>query len=95
MERGTEWEHEAVRRRWATLERQRRLATRLVVGVTSLFLGVTILLVTIPSEACIGDGGVPPRCFAVGTATADVWLVLPGGIALAAGIWLSWAALRS
>lgn len=94
MERGTEWEYEAVRRRWADLERQHRLATRLGAGLTSVYLGALLLLLSMPAEACIGDGGVPPRCFAVGTATADIWFVLTGGIALAGGVLLSWSALR-
>lgn len=94
MERGADWEHEAVRERWAALERQRALTTRFLAGLWLGLLAVLLLLLATASEACVGDGGVPPTCVSIVAAPIDVLLVPLGSLALAGGAWLCWSSLR-
>jgi hypothetical protein len=92
MERGTEWEREAVSRRWAALERQRVQATRLLVTLLFVLAGVTLTPLGVAQRACLGDGGRVPMCT---TLTSGPPLLLAGGVAVAAGCWVAWTGLRS
>lgn len=94
MEWGTDWEYEAVRDQWAAIERQRRGATRLLAGGSLGLFAVVLLLLAATSEACIGDGGIPPQCVTVATGPIDIALTLTGVVALGSGLWLCWSALR-
>jgi hypothetical protein len=92
MERGTEWERDAVSRRWAALERQRVQATRLLVALLFVLAGVTLALLGVTRKACLGDGGRVPTCT---TITSGPPLLLAGGVAVVAGCWVAWIGLRS
>lgn len=94
MERGTEWEREAVRRRWTDLERTRRAATRLRAGLFLVFSGVTLLLVALATEACIHVGPWFHGCTEVVSRTVAVGLGLLVPAAVGSGLWLCWTALR-
>lgn len=91
MERGTEWEREAVSRRWAALERQRTRATRLLVALLFVLSGVVLALLGVVREACLGDGGRVPTCTAL---AAGPPFLLVGAVAVAAGCWMAWTGRR-
>jgi hypothetical protein len=93
MERGTDWEREALARQWAIMERQHRQATRLLGGIGLLLLGALCLFVGAVSTACIGDGGIPPMCTSVVADPVALALFSVSGLALAAGAWRCWTAL--
>jgi len=95
MERGTDWEREAVREQWAAMERREQAATRLIEGTVLTLAGVVLLLVAAVPRACSGDGGFTPECMAVVSPEAALALALLGPLALAAGLWRCWAALRT
>lgn len=90
MERGSEWEYEAVRRQWTTLEHQRRAANRLVAGTVLGLGGVVLFMLAAASHACIGDNGIVPRCVAVTPSPTNIGLGLVGMLALGSGLWLWW-----
>lgn len=98
MERGTDEELAAVSREWRALERERRLTTRLLVGVSLVFVGVVagLLLAGLPLEACVYTYGLEPDSCATGTlgllGQTALFAVAAG--ALAGGAWLSWESLR-
>ncbi|PSQ09553.1 hypothetical protein BRC93_12515 [Halobacteriales archaeon QS_5_70_15] len=67
VERVTDREREAVRERWAELERRRAVADRLVAGIVLLGVGTLLVLPSVPGEACVHGGGVAgAACTAVG-----------------------------
>jgi hypothetical protein len=94
MERGTDWEYEAVRRQWATMERRRRATTRLLSGVTLCLAAVVLFMLALAGEACVGDAGIPPTCTAV--VPDRLTVVLLGGslLALVSGLRVCWSAVR-
>ena len=95
MERGTDREREALRERWAAMERDRELADRLVYGMALLGTGVLLLVLSVPSEACIhGDGVAGAVCTGVsGPAGVEAALVVLGAASLTGGSWLCWRAI--
>lgn len=70
MERGANWERDAVRDRWAELERQRRATERrrqetdrLLLGLVGVFAGLVLLLLSMSPEMCsFTPGGAATRC---------------------------------
>jgi len=94
MERGTDREREAVRQRWAAMERREQAATRLIEGTVLTLTGVVLLLLAAVPRACAGDGGFTPECVAVVSPSAALALGLLGPLAVAAGLWRCWRALR-
>ncbi|WP_255195102.1 hypothetical protein [Halorarius litoreus] len=98
MERGTDEELAAVRREWRALERQRRVATHLLYGLTLLFGGLSVLLfLTVqPQEWCLYSySPQPDSCTTVrlGTVFRAV-LVGLALVALAAGGSIAWQSLQ-
>lgn len=96
MERGADWEREAVRERWAELERQRHAANRLLLGGLGIFAGVILLGLAVSSRACsFTPGGAALRCH-VGVSAVQSMLLAPlGVVALGSGLWLIWRALTA
>lgn len=93
MERGEDWEHEAVRNRWVTIERQRRVMKRLV---AAFFLGlVTIVLfvLALTPEACIFGRGTQNTCIPITSGVVFDVFVIAGIGALGGGLWLCLSAL--
>ena len=95
MERGTDREREALRERWAAMERDRELADRLVYGMALLGTGVLLLVLSVPAEACVhGDGVAGAVCTEVsGPAGVEAALVVLGVASLTGGSWLCWRAI--
>ncbi|WP_246981782.1 hypothetical protein [Halorientalis marina] len=93
MERGTDWEREAVARQWAVMERRRRQGTRLLGGVGLLTLGAICLFLGTASAACVGDNGVVPTCTAIVPGPVATVFLATGVVALAGGAWRCWSAL--
>ena len=95
MERGTDWELEALRERWDAMERDRELADRLVYGMALLGTGVLLLLLSVPARVCDhGDGVAGTICTAVEKpAVAEAILVILGVATLVGGSWLCWRVL--
>ena len=87
MERGTDWEREALVREWTRMERRHRQATRLLGGVGLLLLGALLLFVGTATSACVGDNGVVPMCTSVVADPVATTLLVAGGAALAVGTW--------
>lgn len=54
MERGTEWEQQALKREWDTMVRERKLATQFALGMTFLFGSLPLLVMGLayPFEIC-------------------------------------------
>jgi hypothetical protein len=88
MERGTRGEYEAVRERWAALERRRARTTRLLVGFTLLGVGALTLAAAFVSEACGGGSGYAWSCTTVTPPFAEVGLLLVGVFLSGVGAWL-------
>jgi hypothetical protein len=95
MERGTDWEHRAVRKRWDELDRERQAADRLLIGCLSLFIGVILIGIAASSVVCgFTPGGAAVNCQpGVSGFQAGVFSIL-GIELLAGGIWFSWTALK-
>lgn len=94
MERGTDWEHEALVQEWARMERQHRQATRLLGGVGLLLFGAICLFVGTATSACVGDNGVVPTCTSVVADPVATALLAAAGVALAVGTWRCVTAFR-
>lgn len=59
MERGTEWERQAVEDRWAAMEQKKSKATRQLWDMTIIGLGILLLVLGLSQEVCyntIGGG---------------------------------------
>ncbi len=96
MERGTDWEREAVRSRWEEMARRERAATRLLRGMAIAGCGLVLLLVAPVSEACLyRPGGFPFQCQPVGGYVSAVLLVALGGLAVSVGLRACWNVVRS
>lgn len=95
MERGTDWEREAVRRRWQALEEQRRATDRFLRGLLATVGGLLLLFLAGAREACsFTVGGAAAECTTVGSGEAVVAMGLVGTLAIVYGLWQSWAGLR-
>lgn len=89
MERGTEWEREAIRERWEAMERKQALTTRLLWGLTLAGGGFILLLLALSRDVCrytIGGGKI--RCTQVAQWPHELIFGPVGGIGLAIGIWI-------
>ena len=95
MARGTDSEYEALRERWAAMERERAMTDRFVYGLALLGVGGLLLLLSVPAEACVHGGGVAGAvCTAVSSpAVVEAGLVVVGVASLLGGSWLCWRAL--
>jgi hypothetical protein len=85
---GTVCEHDAVRERWAAIERRRRRTTRLLVGFVLCGTGLLCLGTAAVREACSGGGGYPWTCTAVVSAPAATALTVVGLLAAVGGVGL-------
>lgn len=94
MERGTEWEYEAVRDKWAAMEHQQRMVERLLAGGSLGLFGIVLLMLAAATKTCIGDNGIVPRCAPVTTGPIDLVFGLAGVITLVCGLSLCWSALQ-
>lgn len=90
MERGTDWEREAVRTRWRELERRHRSATRRLGGLILAILGVLFVLLSLVTDACVVVGPRPHGCTGVVPPTMDAALLLAGPLAVLGGVWVYW-----
>ena len=95
MEGGTDREREALRERWAAMERERALADRLVYGMALLGTGILLLLLSVPARICDrGDGVAGTICTAVeGQAVVEATVVVLGVATVVVGSWLCWRAV--
>lgn len=94
MERGTEREREAVRERWAELERQRRAADHLAGGAALVLAGLVLTLWSLPANACLEQGPWVQGCTAIVPAVTRLALLVGGPIAIVAGLWVCRRALQ-
>ncbi len=92
MERGLEWEEEAVSERWTELERRERAARRLHTGVLLALCGLALALAGLPTEACVEQGAWPHGCTAVVPRATRTVLLAVGPAAAIAGLWRCWRA---
>jgi hypothetical protein len=88
MERGTDRERDAVRERWAELERRRRAATGLRGGAVLVLGGLALALWSLPSSACVEQGPLVHGCTDVLPLVTKAVLLVGGPVATAAGLWL-------
>jgi hypothetical protein len=94
MERGTDWERDAVRERWAELERRRREARRLLGGAVLVLGGLALTLWSLPSTACVDQGPVVHGCTDVLPLITRGVLLVGGPVATAVGLWRCYRAFR-
>lgn len=97
MEHGTDWEERAISERWAELERQRRRANRLLLGLVLLGGGALLagLGTASPLELCMIGGARVPTCTTEPTSLALRATLLAGGtLGVTAGLALCWHAFR-
>lgn len=86
MERGTDREREAVRERWAALERNRHRADRLVGSLALCCTGAVLVLLASGTRICLAAPRLPGvPCDGVVPLAAKVPLAALGGVALGAG----------
>ncbi|WP_247009993.1 hypothetical protein [Halorientalis litorea] len=89
MERGTEREREALRKRWDELAARRRATTRFLRGLAAAVVGLVVLLLAAGSEVCLfTPGGASRACTPVGSAPATLAFGVVGSLALGAGLWV-------
>lgn len=94
MERGLDWEREAVRERWSELERRERAARRLHTGAFLVLCGLALSLAGVPTEACVEQGAWPHGCTAVVPRATRAVLLAVGPAAAVAGLWRCWRAFE-
>lgn len=93
MERGEDWEYEAVRARWTAIERRRRVTRRLVAAFFAGLVAVVLLLLAVPQEACMYGPGLPNTCNPATAGAVEGGLVIAALGALAVGLWLCRSAM--
>lgn len=93
MERGEDWEYEAVRARWTAIERRRRVTRRLVAAFSLGLLALVLLLLAVPQQACMYGRGLSNECSPVTAGAVEGGLVVAALVALAGGLWLCRSAL--
>lgn len=93
MERGEDWEHEAVETRWTAIERQRRVARRIVAAFVLGLVALVLFLLALTPEACTYGRGVSNTCQPVTTGAGTDVLVVAGLGALVGGLWFCRSAL--
>lgn len=93
MERGEDWEYEAVRNRWTAIERQERVTKRLVAAFGLGLVAVVLFLIAMSSEACIHGLGTQNTCQPVTSGPVFDVLVIASVGAVGAGVWLCRSAL--
>lgn len=93
MERGEQWEYEAVRNQWATIERQRRVMQRLVAAFCLGLVGLVLFMLAMTPEACIYGRGTQNTCIPVTSGVASDVFVIAGIGVLGGGLWLCISAL--
>ena len=91
MERGTDWERERVRERWAELSRQRTVATRRLLAITLVSAGLLALALAVGDGVCFttARGGLADCTGAIRPPFGAV-LVALGAVSLAVGCWRYW-----
>jgi hypothetical protein len=94
MERGTDWEHDAVRERWTEIEQRRRAARRLRSGAVLVLGGLALTLWSLPSTACVEQGPWVHNCTDVLPLVTRSVLLVGGPVATLSGLWLCWRAFR-
>lgn len=91
MERGADWEREAVRSRWEELAARQRAATRLLRGLGITGGGLVLLLVAPVSQTCVyRPGGWAYRCEPAGGYVPVALVVALGVLAVAVGLRACW-----
>lgn len=95
MERGTEREREAVRERWAAIERHRTATTRLLEGLVAVLGGMVLSLWALTPELCsFTVGGASTRCTPVYPQPTATALGLLGVLVVAFGVYRCLTAIR-
>jgi len=94
MERGTEWEQQAVRERWTAMERKRATVTRLLSGLMAIGGAIVLLLLAAATEVCFTTvrGGIV-GCTPVTQSVVAILMGLLGVVTLSAGVWACWTVL--
>lgn len=96
MERGSEWEIEAVRSQWAAFEERRRVTTRLLTGIATSSFGAVLLMLAAASEVCMPRAeGANLWCKPVTSHPIAALMSLLGLLGLSVGLWLAGTALNS
>lgn len=91
MERGTDWERQAVRERWAAMERREALVTRLLGGLSLIAGSVILLLLAVSRGVCFTfAGGGTIRCSPTTQPPVALVFGLLGVLALSGGVWACW-----
>ncbi|EMA56599.1 hypothetical protein [Halococcus thailandensis] len=98
MERGTEYEEQAVREAWAARERRKRRTNALLLGTTLVFTGlmITAFALVVPFELCVhGDGIDGVRCTTQSLSSPIIYVVLvTGSIMMLRGGQIIWQNAR-
>lgn len=92
MERGVEWEREAVSERWTELERRARAARQLRTGTVLVLCGLVVTLAALPAGACVEQGAWSHGCTAVVPPLARALFLALGPLAAGTGLWRCWCA---
>lgn len=95
MERGTEWEQQAVRERWNAMERSHAVGTRLLGGLVLILGGLLLLLLAVSNEVCFitARGGVI-NCAPMTVPPLGLVFAFLGVIVLGSGLWRCSTILR-
>lgn len=94
MERGEDWEQEAVRKRWALMRCKRRVTKRLIGAFILGIVAVVFFLLAITPAACAQARGMNLGCIPLTTGHSYTNLIAFSIIVFSIGLWLSVVALR-
>lgn len=94
MERGTDWERERARERWDELSRRRTVATRRLLAITLVGVGLLTLALALGGGVCFmtARGGLADCTTAIRPPFGAVLGVL-GVVSLVVGCWRYWRTL--